>query len=104
MVTCVDALVLGCMYSAGVISRHVRAQPYIYAGPRGRSRGASLISFPAFGVRAAVSVVAQTEQLPRKFWPSGARRWFQAPIRSGVGSNHTAVNFCQFRGAPLPNT
>ena len=24
-------------------------------------------------------------------WPSGLRRWFQAPVRKGVGSNPTAV-------------
>ncbi len=24
-------------------------------------------------------------------WPSGLRRWLQAPVRKGVGSNHTAV-------------
>ena len=26
-------------------------------------------------------------------WPSGVRRWLQAPIRKGVGSNPTAVIF-----------
>jgi hypothetical protein len=26
-------------------------------------------------------------------WPSGLRRWLQAPVRKGVGSNPTAVNF-----------
>ncbi len=25
-------------------------------------------------------------------WPSGLRRWLQAPVRKGVGSNPTAVN------------
>ena len=24
-------------------------------------------------------------------WPSGLRRWLQAPVRKGVGSNPTAV-------------
>ena len=24
-------------------------------------------------------------------WPSGLRRWLQAPVREGVGSNPTAV-------------
>ena len=27
-------------------------------------------------------------------WPSGLRRWFQAPVRKGVGSNPTAVTCC----------
>ena len=26
-------------------------------------------------------------------WPSGLRRWLQAPVRKGVGSNPTAVIF-----------
>ena len=25
-------------------------------------------------------------------WPSGLRRWLQAPVRKGVGSNPTAVS------------
>ena len=29
-------------------------------------------------------------------WPSGLRRWLQAPVRKGVGSNPTAVTFCVF--------
>jgi hypothetical protein len=39
-------------------------------------------------------------------WPSGLRRWLQAPVRKGVGSNPTAVNFTprhawlELRGAP----
>ncbi len=27
-------------------------------------------------------------------WPSGLRRWLQAPVRKGVGSNPTAVTLC----------
>ena len=27
----------------------------------------------------------------RTVWPSGLRRWLQAPVRKGVGSNPTAV-------------
>ena len=30
-------------------------------------------------------------------WPSGLRRWLQAPVRKGVGSNPTAVIFCRRR-------
>ena len=26
-------------------------------------------------------------------WPSGLRRWLKAPVRKGVGSNPTVVNF-----------
>ena len=42
-----------------------------------------------------------------KVWPSGLRRWLQAPVRKGVGSNPTAVmldlfshNFCRIRASP----
>ena len=31
--------------------------------------------------------------LTRTVWPSGLRRWLQAPVRKGVGSNPTAVRF-----------
>ena len=27
-------------------------------------------------------------------WPSGLRRWLNAPVRKGVGSNPTAVRLC----------
>ena len=29
--------------------------------------------------------------LDKTVWPSGLRRWLQAPVRKGVGSNPTAV-------------
>ena len=29
--------------------------------------------------------------MTRTAWPSGLRRWLQAPVRKGVGSSHTAV-------------
>ena len=32
----------------------------------------------------------------RTVWPSGLRRWLQAPVRKGVGSNPTAVTFHSF--------
>ena len=31
-------------------------------------------------------------RLNKTVWPSGLRRWLQAPVRKGVGSNPTAVN------------
>ena len=31
-------------------------------------------------------------------WPSGLRRWLQAPVRKGVGSNPTAVIFYEKKG------
>ena len=34
-------------------------------------------------------------------WPSGLRRWLQAPVRKGVGSNPTAVTL-KAEGAPVP--
>ena len=50
-----------------------------------------------------------SEALSRKtLWPSGLRRWLQAPVRKGVGSNPTGVTFCarffylKKRGAETP--
>ena len=38
-------------------------------------------------------------------WPSGLRRWLQAPVRKGVGSNPTAVTsaleFSLWNAAPM---
>ena len=34
--------------------------------------------------------------LAQTVWPSGLRRWLQAPVRKGVGSNPTAVTLCAF--------
>ena len=34
-----------------------------------------------------------TRKLHQTVWPSGLRRWLQAPVRKGVGSNPTAVTF-----------
>ena len=36
-------------------------------------------------------VPGNIEFLTRTVWPSGLRRWLQAPVRKGVGSNPTAV-------------
>ena len=33
-------------------------------------------------------------------WPSGLRRWLQAPVRKGVGPNPTAVNVGACRPSP----
>ena len=41
-------------------------------------------------VHGKVSMLAGT------VWPSGLRRWLQAPVRKGVGSNPTAVTLCVF--------
>ena len=38
----------------------------------------------------------------RTVWPSGLRRWLQAPVRKGVGSNTTAVIYIQLK-IFLPN-
>ena len=44
-------------------------------------------------------------QASQTVWPSGLRRWLQAPVRKGVGSNPTAVkrrrDFWQFRREPV---
>ena len=38
----------------------------------------------------------------RTVWPSGLRRWLQAPVRKGVGSNPTAVTQLHATGEPGP--
>ena len=35
----------------------------------------------------------QFGHVSKTVWPSGLRRWLQAPVRTGVGSNPTAVSF-----------
>ena len=39
------------------------------------------------------SVAATRSNRHQTVWPSGLRRWLQAPVRKGVGSNPTAVIF-----------
>ena len=47
-----------------------------------------------------LAVSCSTQSLPndnkkeeiKTVWPSGLRRWLQAPVRKGVGSNPTAVS------------
>ena len=41
-----------------------------------------------------VSVQEVYEIFHQAAWPSGLRRWLQAPVRKGVSSNLTAVTFC----------
>ena len=36
-------------------------------------------------------VTGATDDAFKTVWPSGLRRWLQAPVRKGVGSNPTAV-------------
>ena len=35
-------------------------------------------------------------------WPTGLRRWLQAPVRKGVGSNPTAVMSVPWHSMPAP--
>ena len=45
--------------------------------------------------------------LSQTVWPSGLRRWLQAPVRKGVGSNPTAVMVIQhveYHGAAAVTT
>ena len=52
----------------------------------------------------SLSLTSLAESSPREcaaslsltVWPSGLRRWLQAPVRKGVGSNPTAVTFDYF--------
>ena len=37
-------------------------------------------------------------------WPSGLRRWLQAPVRKGVGSNPTAVSVPSLQTAGCATT
>ncbi len=47
--------------------------------------------------RAAVSELDFAKPTPKTGWPSGRRRWLQAPVRKGVGSNPTAVTLRDWR-------
>ena len=38
-----------------------------------------------------VTLYRLTYMCLKTVWPSGLRRWLQAPVRKGVGSNPTAV-------------
>ena len=47
-----------------------------------------------------------TQPVLTTVWPSGLRRWLQAPVRKGVGSNPTAVtgvSGCVWREASKTN-
>ncbi len=47
--------------------------------------------------RATVSELDFAKLTPKTVWPSGLRRWLQAPVRKGVGSNPTAVTLRDWR-------
>ena len=47
-------------------------------------------------VKMAGRVHSKVSMLAGTVWPSGLRRWLQAPVRKGVGSNPTAVTLCVF--------
>ena len=55
----------------------------------------ALVGPPAIIVERRVRhiVTACFATCSRTVWPSGLRRWLQAPVRKGVGSNPTAVTF-----------
>ena len=69
------------------ISLAARTQCHVFGDPRyAKPRLANLQDAPGspnFSLRLANKTV----------WPSGLRRWLQAPVRKGVGSNPTAVTF-----------
>ena len=47
---------------------------------------------------ARTMIIAMTSEY-MTVWPSGLRRWLQAPVRKGVGSNPTAVTLDDERHA-----
>ena len=47
--------------------------------------------------RATVSELDFAKPTPKTVWPSGRRRWLEAPVRKGVGSNPTAVTLRDWR-------
>ena len=47
-------------------------------------------------VKIAGRVHGKVSMLAGTVWPSGLRRWLQAPVRKGVGSSPTAVTLCVF--------
>ena len=50
-------------------------------------------------LHSALPAVFSLAQAFRTVWPSGLRRWLQAPVRKGVGSNPTAVTCLVCLGA-----
>ena len=62
--------------------RHLGSRSHPWLKPDGPPSGALPIASMACSTIPAKTV-----------WPSGLRRWLQAPVRKGVGSNSTAVTF-----------
>ena len=52
-------------------------------------------------VKMAGRVHGKVSMLAGTVFPSGLRRWLQAPVRKGVGSNPTAVTLCVFAGGMI---
>ena len=88
-------------------ARHDGAPPH----PRSSAQNWPLLEAPSPPPPAAISSTGQRGSLvastaarharsgqmaihPLTVWPSGLRRWLQAPVRKGVGSNPTAVTCC----------
>ena len=51
----------------------------------------SRLSWWALAIKPLFSRAPKPNNYIRTVWPSGLRRWLQAPVRKGVGSNPTAV-------------
>ena len=53
---------------------------------------ATSITHPSLTSTLRIGLLSRGHELQiRTVWPSGLRRWLQAPVRKGVGSNPTAV-------------
>ena len=78
----------------------------IFPAQIGRKQRFSGHRFLCFAHSLLIQLLRRSYALPegknRTVWLSGLRRWLQAPVRKGVGSNPTAVMFrlCSHDGIP----
>ena len=74
----------------------------------GRKQRFSGHRFLCFAHSLPIQLLRQSYALPEgknmTVWPSGLRRWLQAPVRKGVGLNPTAVSSLQQRCAAVSPT
>ena len=73
-----------------VALRSVGARGKTFRHPRWRNCETNP-SVPPRPMREPRLVTGATDDAFKTVWPSGLRRWLQAPVRKGVGSNPTAV-------------
>ena len=90
----VEAVLIGCAeceLSKGVCVVLLAASWLRFSSLSRPTRLCQCCVFSQLG-NAVLQIVLQRRLEDRTVWPSGLRRWLQAPVRKGVGSNPTAVS------------